>query len=785
MHTHKTDRNKHLRLVQNIRRYKSKPSLTTLNTPAGTYHGTDILEGFAKDAELLGEFVGEAPQYDNQFYRLCIQDNKFIFDLKPKNYIKIPKVSITDLNNIIDKELKRGKACDIYKLTAEHLKNAGNDAKIAVLALINDIIENIEYLACPQIKVGIATAAYKGKRKPVSKSSSYRRITVTPQIGSLLDRFVDPIAERIFSKVQSVDQYGFTRNISYLLGAVLRGECQRYALDNRQTCFGVSFDGQAAFPSVDRSIQLRELYSCGESGDILKYSRNIYANTVSKMKQDGLLSREIHEYKGSRQGHKRSSGHFKIYINPCLLTADSTKLGFYIGPICISVICIADDTYILSGTPRGLQGLVNVVGHYGHRYRLIFGADKTKVTVTGSRHDMDYYRENNIWSLYGQSLEVAEDNDHLGLIVSGRNEEQKNVDKNINAARRSLFSFLGNIFAYKCKISPEVQLHTWSVFVKPVLRSGLSALPIRPTVMQPLIRFHHKILRAILKLSNNSPVVPLYFLLGELPMEATLHLDILSLFWNIWVNPQTKTFEVLKYLLMMSNDNSLTWAAHVRTIFLLYSLPNPLELLSTTPWPKKRWKDHANAVVISYHESALRSRAANNRKLQYLNVNCTGLAGKSHPILSWVHTTQDVVTVRPHIKMLAGDYLCYDILSKDRGVDPHCRLCSKPPSLAAAVEDYEHLLTGCSATRDTRTDRLTTLLNTVSYYNENNKILNSTSNELLTQFLLDCTSLNLPSDSRIPPNYPGFTDITRQCSLTISAILRDRTRHLKTLGLIG
>ena len=135
--------------------------------------------------------------------------------------------------------------------------------------------------------------------------------------------------------------------------------------------------------------------------------------------------------------------------------------------------------------------------------------------------------------------------------------------------------------------------------------------------------------------------------------------------------------------------------------------------------------------------------------------------------------------------MLAGDYLCYDILSKDRGADPHCRLCSNPPGLAAAVKNYEHLLTSCSATKETRTDRLTTLLNTVSYYSENNRILNSRSNELITQFLLDCTSLNLPSDTRIPPNYPGFTDIIRQCSLTISAIHRERRRQLKTLGLIG
>ena len=104
---------------------------------------------------------------------------------------------------------------------------------------------------------------------------------------------------------------------------------------------------------------------------------------------------------------------------------------------------------------------------------------------------------------------MSEDNDHLGLIVSGLNEEIKNVDKNISSARNALFGFLGNIFSYKCKVSPAVQLHTWAIFVKPVLRSGLSALPIRPPVMKSLTAFHHKVLRAILKLSKHSPVVPL------------------------------------------------------------------------------------------------------------------------------------------------------------------------------------------------------------------------------------------------------------------------------------
>ena len=121
----------------------------------------------------------------------------------------------------------------------------------------------------------------------------------------------------------------------------------------------------------------------------------------------------------------------------------------------------------------------------------------------------------------------------LGLIVSGQDEEIKNVDENIHTARSVLFSLLGNVFSYRCKLSQTVLLHVWTIYVSPVLRSGLSTLPIRPTVMKTVTAFHQKILRGILKLSSVSPLPSLYFLLGEPPIEAVLHQNICSSFLNI------------------------------------------------------------------------------------------------------------------------------------------------------------------------------------------------------------------------------------------------------------
>ena len=54
----------------------------------------------------------------------------------------------------------------------------------------------------------------------------------------------------------------------------------------------------------------------------------------------------------------------------------------------------------------------------------MFGPDKTKVTVTGSKHDIAYYKDISLWTLHGGALAVTEDNEHLGLIVSGTDEEE-------------------------------------------------------------------------------------------------------------------------------------------------------------------------------------------------------------------------------------------------------------------------------------------------------------------------------------------------------------------------
>ena len=104
-----------------------------------------MLEGFCSNTETLCN--DDIENQDHGFYKMCVQDNMMIFEIACQEAIIIPYMKLEDLKDILFKKLKLNKACDIYKLTVEHLRNAGNESLSQVLFLLNLIIDNINLLS--------------------------------------------------------------------------------------------------------------------------------------------------------------------------------------------------------------------------------------------------------------------------------------------------------------------------------------------------------------------------------------------------------------------------------------------------------------------------------------------------------------------------------------------------------------------------------------------------------------------------------------------------------------
>ena len=420
--------------LQMIRGSQQKQTdISEIETFLGYYRGDNVLEGFRANTEYLCNEKPEASEsnFSDDFLNRCKDDLTIIHEICEYESLKIPPINLAEMKNIVNKKLKKNKACDIYKLTPEHFKYAGDKALNILCTLINRVIDDIQYFAAPEFKTSIASVIHKGKNKPKHLHKSYRLVRICPLIGRIIDEYIRPIAVETSKPLQSINQYGFTENISYLMGALQRHEAQKHCIDKKTTFFGCSLDGDSAFEVVCRTIQQRELYFAGECGKLSQYNESYYQNTETKIKMKGKLSQPLVETLGVGQGKIRSSDHYKIYINPVLETLEGANLGVNIGPINTGVSCVADDLYLLSDDQVKLQGLLDISQHYGQLYRIKYGANKTVISVVGSKADMAYYQDIQPWNMDNMQVSVKENNDHLGLIISGVREEEKNVDLKI------------------------------------------------------------------------------------------------------------------------------------------------------------------------------------------------------------------------------------------------------------------------------------------------------------------------------------------------------------------
>ena len=129
------------------------------------------MEGFCSNTEIL---CNSDPNEDkNGFYKMCIEDNMMIFEITKEEEVKIPHMSLLNLKDILFKKLKLNKACDIYMLTVEHLRNVGDKSLVQILSLLNSLIDNINLLSSTKLITPIASIVDKGKKRSIYQHKSY------------------------------------------------------------------------------------------------------------------------------------------------------------------------------------------------------------------------------------------------------------------------------------------------------------------------------------------------------------------------------------------------------------------------------------------------------------------------------------------------------------------------------------------------------------------------------------------------------------------------------------
>ena len=119
--------------------------------------------------------------------------------------------------------------------------------------------------------------------------------------------------------------------------------------------------------------------------------------------------------------------------------------------------------------------------------------------------------------------------------------------------------------------------------------------------------------------------------------------------------------------------------------------------------------------------------------------------------------------MRPHIKMLAGNYLTFEEKSLQSGGSPYCRLCDD----ITEPESLEHLISKCSGIHDTRTRIINTMQSLCQEAGLDIDLVQFSTDQL-TRFVLDPSNISLKIRVSIShPVLPALFQLSRDFCYTI------------------
>ena len=144
------------------------------------------------------------------------------------------------------------------------------------------------------------------------------------------------------------------------------------------------------------------------------------------------------------------------------------------------------------------------------------------------------YPEGETFKLNSKDMPVVTSTTHMEIVRSSTNREMKNVETNIQKARRTIYSLMGTGLHGEKRIGHgNCYLPTSNLFYIPVLFYGLEVILPTGKALDTLEIQNKKLLKQILSLPSTTADPPVYLLSGLLPAEALIHKRMLTLYGNI------------------------------------------------------------------------------------------------------------------------------------------------------------------------------------------------------------------------------------------------------------
>ena len=350
---------------------------------------------------------------------------------------------------------------------------------------------------------------------------------------------------------------------------------------------------------------------------------------------------------------------------------------------------------------------------------------------------------------------------HLGLKwQAGRS--APNLETAISSGRRTGYKLMGAGLHGQNGLSPCISMRIVSLYILPTLLSGLEACVLKKHELNSLDRYHKKLQRMIQGLPESTATPAIYLLLGTVPLAATLHGRILSLYGNITRLVYNHPLRQLALRQIgMADSRPLSWFKQLREICTLYKIDAVDVLIS--PWEKLQWKAYTKNAVRNHWHRQLIHEAYGKSTLNWISLDTMGRCtphGIWHACRMKPHLVPAATT---RVRAMTGRLsLQYAPWQKDKT----CTLCGE------AEETTQHFIAECTKLVDIRNIIIPDLL---SLYTEEGKPAPSSPYEL-TSACLNGDHYTLESGGRVW--LEQAEDAQNLCSLIVHKLYSERDTRI-------
>ena len=511
-------------------------------------------------------------------------------------------------------------------------------------------------------------------------SWNYRGIAITALIGKVLEH----VALRLDRKLDNDHhdlQFGFTKDRQPTMATLCLTENIAHAKDTNKDLWITTLDAQKAFDVVRHSTLKFKIHQRGTKGRLWRVIDDLYTNCKETTLWAGDHSRTYDIQRGVRQGGVLSAPLYKTYADSALTQVSRAMIGCKIGNIILSSPTCADDVLLASNNAHEMQCMINLCAGYAEENGYKLHPQKSVVT-----HLIGNCDDPKNWQLGNKPMTTSTEFIHLGLNWH-RNSLSPDVDKNIQSARATAYALMGAGMYGENGASPAVSSKMISTYVLPRLVYGLDAVVLNKKQVTRLSVYYRSLLRQIQGLPGRTSNEAVHLLSGTLPLEATLHTRIFSLFGAIQrLNCNHTMYQLAERQLAIGGKHS--WFTLIKNLLKLYNLD--LDFLWNSTWDKLSWKRLIKATVQTHWFREIIQSTKDKSTLSKLDPTTIRM---NTPHVIWsscADSTRQVAMAMVRAKMLSG---VYTLQTSKRGqadpTDISCPLCKQ------SAETLTHVLVTC------------------------------------------------------------------------------------------